>query len=184
MQDELDKHTINGGIPLPDTVFVMNAYDKPLCPTGTCAAPIFSFNKPWLPQQQRQAQQQQQEQQQQQDSVQEGTGIAGPSTTQGEAADGGARRVAVATKAAAVAIRASGGGSLSAATAATTGRTVPAMGSMAAWGPQAQYDDVLFPVLNHPFDHLVHFPWEEKNDTAFMRAGLYPAMDARCARVR
>lgn len=92
--------------------------------------------------------------------------------------------MAVATKAAAVAIRASVGGLTSAATAATTGSTVPARGPAAAWGPQAQYDDVLFPVLNHPFDHLVHFPWAEKNDTAFMRAGLYPAMDARCARVR
>ncbi|GAX77762.1 hypothetical protein CEUSTIGMA_g5205.t1 [Chlamydomonas eustigma] len=49
---------------------------------------------------------------------------------------------------------------------------------------QMDYDDILFPVLNHPFDHLVYYPWELKKKQAMMRAGIYAAMDAHCSRVR
>ncbi len=53
-------------------------------------------------------------------------------------------------------------------------------------GPETTilYDDILFPVLNHPFDLLVNYPWPMKSHQAMMRAGIYPAMDANCSRVR
>lgn len=45
------------------------------------------------------------------------------------------------------------------------------------------YDDILHPVMNHPFDHLIDFPWHLKSSKAFMRAGVYAAMARNCSRV-
>eukprot|EP00955_Chlamydomonas_euryale_P035044 349961-Chlamydomonas_euryale.AAC.18 len=156
MQDELDRHTQNGTVELPDTLFVMNAYDKPLCPSGTCAAPLFSFNKPWF-----------------KDAPHEGAtpALLQPSLPRPlRMSDGSGKKAAhlisapqTDNAAAAVVSKASAAGQAAA--------------SMA-------YDDVLFPVLNHPFDVLVNFPWQLKKSVAFMRAGIYAAMDAECSRIR
>mmetsp|Transcript_8754 Transcript_8754/g.18672 ORF Transcript_8754/g.18672 Transcript_8754/m.18672 type:complete len:391 (-) Transcript_8754:207-1379(-) len=101
MKQELLSFARNTSTTLPDVAFVMNGYDKPLCPKGNCSAPIFTFNKPW-------------------------------NTSEGS----------------------------------------------------STYDDVLFPVLNHPFDHLVYYPWDAKRNKALMRAGIYAAMAHDCQRVR
>jgi hypothetical protein len=50
--------------------------------------------------------------------------------------------------------------------------------------PCSTYDDILHPVMNHPFDTLFDYPWEQKQDKAFMRAGIYAAMAHNCSRVQ
>jgi hypothetical protein len=45
------------------------------------------------------------------------------------------------------------------------------------------HDDILFPVMNHPFNSLVSYPWERKINKAFMRAAIYEAMAHNCSRV-
>lgn len=46
------------------------------------------------------------------------------------------------------------------------------------------YDDILHPVMNHPFEELISYPWEKKIEKGFMRVGLYGAMAANCSRVQ
>lgn len=157
MQDEIEKYRRNSSIEIPDTIFVMNAYDKPLCLAGACAAPIFSFNKPWFPREELQAKRDQQMQSQQ------------------------LRRSALARRSVVGSQSMQIGGEEEGGDEAEEGE-VP--GEVVTLGPSMAYDDVLFPVLNHPFDQIVFYPWDLKNHTAMMRAGIYPAMDARCSRVR
>ena len=156
MQDEMLKYAgSDGRLPLPDTLFVMNAYDKPLCPSGECPAPIFSYNKPWR--------------------QRTGGGEGG-----GSQREGAAKRSLL-----------SNPSSLRENVNRIASRGKPSTSAHNGVGVRGdlplrllEYDDVLFPVLNHPFDLLVYFPWENKSHVAMMRAGIYPAMDARCSRVR
>ena len=196
----MDKYRQNNGtLDLPDTLFVMNAYDKPLCPAGTCAAPLFSYNKPWL---QRAGPE---------------VGEAGEASDRDEASNtrqsttaasevGRRRTASVEQPLNEVVSTTAKSRLLIEATAAVIGRkgiagassikvqrpsAMAASSSAAATSPQpvelppdVAYDDVLFPVLNHPFDHLVYFPWGPKKHATMMRAGIYAAMNARCSRVK
>ncbi|GFR49118.1 hypothetical protein Agub_g10914 [Astrephomene gubernaculifera] len=45
------------------------------------------------------------------------------------------------------------------------------------------HDDILHPVMNHPFEQLIDYPWEKKIEKGFMRVGVYGAMAANCSRV-
>ncbi len=58
----------------------------------------------------------------------------------------------------------------------------PRRGGAAAAG-KSPHEDILFPVMNHPFDSLLHCAPGRQLDVAFMRAGLYQAMAANCSRV-
>ncbi|KAG1671399.1 hypothetical protein FOA52_011896 [Chlamydomonas sp. UWO 241] len=245
IQDELNLHRAAGTLTLPDTLFVMNAYDKPLCPVGTCSAPLFSFNKPWaaaggpaagamenasseaLPgagaevdagsgggegQEQRGQGQEQRVGAGAGVSVAAasgaaasiraasgdggGTGASGPAEGGSGGASDGATSSAQPLPRRLHAPRRStdGGGSSGGSKVAAPASDVAArstaaagMSAAAAAGKAAAdlaYDDVLFPVLNHPFDTLVAFPWEAKTPTAFLRAGMYAAMDVQCARMQ
>ncbi len=50
--------------------------------------------------------------------------------------------------------------------------------------PNSPHDDILLPVMNHPFDQLLQYPWDRQEPVAFMRAGLYAAMAPNCSRVQ
>lgn len=145
-KEELERHIRSHGLQFPDTVFVMNGYDKPLCPAGMCAAPVFSFGKCWDP----------------------APGDAGcyPDAAKGSPAASSVQELQTNTTMAGVAA-----GSAAMSTASKRKRHSP-------------YDDLLLPVLNHPFDQLVSYPWALKTNKAFMRAGLYAAMAANCSRVQ
>ena len=197
MQDEMDKYRQNNGtLDLPDTLFVMNAYDKPLCPAGTCAAPLFSYNKPWLQQAGPEA-----------GEASDGDEASNTRQSTTAASEVGRRRTAsVEQPLNEVVSTTAKSRLLIEATAAVIGRkgiagassikvqrpsAMAASSSAAATSPQpvelppdVAYDDVLFPVLNHPFDHLVYFPWGPKKHATMMRAGIYAAMNARCSRVK
>eukprot|EP00198_Chlamydomonas_reinhardtii_P006805 XP_001696141.1 predicted protein [Chlamydomonas reinhardtii] len=53
----------------------------------------------------------------------------------------------------------------------------------AAGLPGSAHDDVLHPVMNHPFEELIDYPWEKKIEKGFMRVGVYAAMPFNCSRV-
>ncbi|KAG2482883.1 hypothetical protein HYH03_018226 [Edaphochlamys debaryana] len=56
--------------------------------------------------------------------------------------------------------------------------------SAAALGlPASAHDDILHPVMNHPFEALVDYPWDKKIEKGFMRVGVYAAMPFNCSRV-
>ncbi|EFJ50159.1 hypothetical protein VOLCADRAFT_103989 [Volvox carteri f. nagariensis] len=93
------------GLRFPDVVYVMNAYDKPLCERGNCSAPLFTFDKRWN------------------------------------------------------------------------------ASAYAAGLPGSAHDDILHPVMNHPFEQLIDYPWDKKIERGFMRVGIYGAMAANCSRV-
>ncbi|GLI63234.1 hypothetical protein VaNZ11_006123 [Volvox africanus] len=95
----------SSGLRFPDVVYVMNAYDKPLCERGNCSAPLFTFDKRWN------------------------------------------------------------------------------ASAYAAGLPGSAHDDILHPVMNHPFEQLVDYPWEQKIEKGFMRVGIYGAMAFNCSRV-
>lgn len=208
IQTKLTRQALDGTITLPDTLFVMNAYDKPLCLAGACAAPLFSFNKPWL---------------------------TGPEDKQANSTSLRATRTSAASPAHALKDTSGDSSSEGSSTSSSVSdpvsapaATSPQTGSSSRAFVKGTYDDVLFPVLNHQFDQvrtcvqltsaftcshshgwvmwpdanlvqaawqktlsypshpvkLVNFPWENKTHTAFMRAGIYAAMDAQCGRVR
>jgi len=161
MQDEIEKYRRNSSVEIPDTIFVMNAYDKPLCLAGACAAPIFSYNKPWFPPEEQRAKREQQLQSQQRRRA-----AAVRSMVEG--------RIGHSARIGGLQETEDEEGELEALAPVDT----------VLLGPLMVYDDVLFPVLNHPFDQVVYFPWENKTHVAMMRAGIYPAMDARCSRVK
>ena len=198
----MDKYRQNNGtLDLPDTLFVMNAYDKPLCPAGTCAAPLFSYNKPWL----QRAGPEAEEAGEASDGDEEASNTRQSTTAASEV--GRRRTASVEQPLNQVVSTSAKNRQLIETTAAVIGRkgivgassslkvqrpsAMAASSSAAVTSPQpvellpdVAYDDVLFPVLNHPFDHLVYFPWGPKKHATMMRAGIYAAMNARCSRVK
>ncbi|KXZ50192.1 hypothetical protein GPECTOR_17g829 [Gonium pectorale] len=53
----------------------------------------------------------------------------------------------------------------------------------AAGQPGSAHTDILHPVMNHPFEELIDYPWAKKIEMGFMRVGVYAAMAANCSRV-
>ena len=209
MQDELQKYSSEGGLlQIPDTLFVMNAYDKPLCPVGSCSAPIFSYNKPWrpkdnegvaaadprqqsLPSTSRLLQQQQHRvagrqggrggTQRQQQRLRRVAGMSDPGRASASMGRRGGGFIPGYMKLSIGKPNLIENPSLGRASSLDSDGTLVTASEPSAAVPahMLEYDDILFPVLNHPFDSLVYFPWPNKSHVAMMRAGIYPAMDAR-----
>eukprot|EP00798_Chlamydomonas_sp_ICE-L_P022313 gene22313-29386_t len=111
---ELEKHAATGLYALPETVFVINAFERPLCGSGNCSTPIFSSGKNWGEPE-----------------------AAAPLPSSSKV-----------------------GSSDEASPSALLTQTLP----------RGSHDDILFPVMDQPFEQVVDYPWELKiPDHAFMR---------------